>query len=116
LQEVDENDAQKVVVRQVISEEDDAFAKSLGDKVTLEAFDLPAPFAVPEECHKLVRNPRSLKELRMLAVREMLHEFLPQIPGEHGILYCDRDDLPSYTVHTTSIPSADGRKMEHSRC
>jgi hypothetical protein len=116
LQGLEENDARRVIVPQVISEEDDAFARSLGDKITLEAFDLPAPFDVPDECHKLVRNPRSLKELRMVAIREMLHEFLPQNAGKHGILYCDRDDLPTYTVPTTNIPWADGRKTESFRC
>jgi hypothetical protein len=116
LQEVEENDSRRVIVPQVIREEDDAFAGSLGDKITIEAFDLPTPFDVPEDCHNLVRNPRSLKELRMVAVREMLHEFLPQNPGEHGMLYCDRDDLPAYTVLTTNIPRADGRKTEDSRC
>jgi hypothetical protein len=96
--EPEETGPQRIVVPQVISEEDDVFARSLGDKITLEAFDFPPPIPIPEECHRLVRNPRSLKHFRMLAVREMLHEFLPSKPGEHGMLYYDRDDLPTYIV------------------
>lgn len=107
----------RILVPQIISEEDDALARSLGDKVTLEAFDLGPPIDVSEDCQETVRNPRSFRESRMLTVRETLHEFLPQKPGEHGILYYDRADFPLYLVYQFRILGLMfRRKRENSRC
>jgi hypothetical protein len=70
----------------------------IGDKIQLSAFDLGPEIELPPEYQEPVSHPGPVKELGILTLRESLHEFIPQHPGQHGILYYDFSDLPKYLV------------------
>jgi hypothetical protein len=73
-------------------------AAEIGDTIQLSAFSLGPEIEVPTEYHELVSHPGPVKELGILTLRESLHEFIPQHPGHHGILYYEHKDLPKYIV------------------
>jgi hypothetical protein len=71
---------------------------AIGDKISLDRFDLGPTIAVPEECWEYVARPTRVADVGMLTVLTSLHEFVPERPGEHGILYLDKNNIPRYIV------------------
>ena len=52
----------------------------------------------------MVEHPgKNGKLIARLHIRQSFHEYYPQFPGEHGILYLDRKDLPKYLVITVYL-------------
>jgi hypothetical protein len=90
--------------QQQFDPEEQRFALGLGNVITLEAFDLGPSVNVPQQFHGMVEHPRkSSKLITRLHIRQSFHEYYPQFPGEHGILYLDRKDLPKYLVITVYL-------------
>jgi hypothetical protein len=87
--------------QQQFDPEEELFALGLGNVITLEAFDLGPSVNVPKEFHGMIEHPRKNDKFSSrLHIRQSFHEYYPQSPGEHGILYLDRKDLPKYLVIT----------------
>jgi hypothetical protein len=76
----------------------------MGDVIRMSYFNLGPTVSVPEDLCVPFRHPGAVKKDGLLTCRESFHEFLPSRPGEHGILYLDRPDLPQYIVPLHPLP------------
>jgi hypothetical protein len=66
--------------------------------LTLDMFNFGPPLNVPNELFEPFPHPRYVKDLKILTVRESMHELMPKGPGQHGMLYMHRNDVPKYLV------------------
>ena len=82
-----------------MTDEENDIRDKVGAKVTLEAFALGPEIRVSPEMQNYMRLPAKYPgDYPTVLVDDWIHEFSPQAPGQHGILYTSRSHSPEGLV------------------